>query len=320
MEENKFKYSFVLLTYNQEDTVAAAVASALSQNCFPMEIVISDDCSTDSTVSVIETTVASYSGLHSVVVNKNKVNLGLAQHISLVHELTHGDVLIVAAGDDISLSHRSARIMDVFEVDEPLLVFSFARVVDKSDKDVPANYHGATLYNTFDPLKVAKSRALYLGATGAWHRALFEKYGAIEPGAYEDLVMGFRAAMERKVAVIDEELVVYRLGNGMTTSVLDAIFPEELVAEQIRQLTAWLAVLRQRFKDAKTFGLSRKSAIWSALLRADARAHLQLGYYQRNRKLLLAYGLRHPLLLVHTVHAERRRIRKLISQSKSVIS
>lgn len=317
MSENKFSYSLVLLTYNQEGTVAAAVAAVLSQDCLPLEIVISDDCSTDATVSVIETTVASYDGPHRVVVNKNKVNLGLAQHITRVHEISNGDVIIIAAGDDISLPHRSSRIMDIFEASEPLLVCSRARVVDENGKVVAANYLGATFYDTFDPVKTAKSRALYLGATGAWHRALFEKYGAIEPGAYEDLVMGFRAAMERKVAVIDEELVVYRLGNGLTSSVVDRLVPAELIADQIRQLTTWQAVLRQRFKDAKTFGISKKSAIWAALLRANARAHLRLGYYQGNKKLLLAYGLRHPLLLVHTLHFERRRIRKLMRRAQS---
>jgi len=284
----------------------------LAQDCAPMEIVISDDCSTDATVLVIEQTVASYGGPHRVVVNKNKVNLGLAQHIARVHEISNGDVLIAAAGDDISLPHRSARIMDVVEADAPLLVCSRARVVDEKGQDVAANYLAATFYNSFDPVKAAKSRALYLGATGAWHRALFEKYGPIESGAYEDLVMGFRAAMEDQIAAIDEELVVYRLGSGLTSSAVDGLVREALVGDQIRQLTAWQAVLRQRFKDARTFGISQKSAIWAALLQADARAHLRLGYYQGNTKVLLAYGLRHPLLLAHTVHFERRRIRKLI--------
>jgi glycosyltransferase involved in cell wall biosynthesis len=316
MSENKFTYSFVLLTYNQADTVAAAVKAALAQDSAPIEIVISDDCSTDETFSVIEATVATYDGPHQVVINRNKVNLGLANHIRRVHEISNGDVLIAAAGDDISLPHRSARIMEVVEASQPLLVCSRARVVDEYGQDVPANYLSATFYNTIDPVTTAKSRALYLGATGAWRRELFDKYGPLEPGAYEDLVMGFRAAMEAKIAVIDEDLVIYRLGSGLTNSSVDGRVRAALVTDQIRQLAAWQAVLRQRFKDAKTFGMNRKSAVWAALLQADIRARLRLAYYRGNRKELLKYGLRHPLLLLHTLHFERRRIRKLMLRAR----
>lgn len=316
MSKRKFTYSFVLLTYNQSDTVAEAVAAALGQDCAPIEVVISDDCSTDATFSIIETIVSSYNGPHRVVVNKNKVNLGLAQHIAHVHDISNGDVLIVAAGDDISLPHRSGRIIDVFEADEPLLVFSHARVVDKNGQDVAAGYLSATFYKTFDPVQAAKSQALYLGATGAWRRALFEKYGPIEFGAYEDLVMGFRAAMEGKVAVIDEALVIYRLGGGLTSSAVEVHDREALVAVQVRKLITWQAVLRQRFKDARTFGISERSAVTAALLRADSRARLRLAYHQGSTKVLLAHGLRHPLLLAYTVLSERLRIRKLIRRAK----
>ena len=87
-------------------------------------------------------------------------------------------------------------------------------VVDMDGKKANFNYTSATLYKTKNIIKIARSMKLYLGATGAWHRGLYEKYGQINEGCYEDLVMGFRAALEGKVHIIPEKLVVYRIGSG----------------------------------------------------------------------------------------------------------
>lgn len=47
--------SVVVLTYNQEDTIARTLDSILAQKChIPFEIVIGDDCSTDNTRNVCE--------------------------------------------------------------------------------------------------------------------------------------------------------------------------------------------------------------------------------------------------------------------------
>ena len=314
ISQTEFTYSFVLLTYNQAATVREAVLGALAQNCMPLEILISDDCSPDATFDVIQETVASYAGPHRVILNRNDRNLGLAGHIDHIHDLSHGDVIIVAAGDDISLPQRSARIIETFEEKQPLMVCSLANEIDLSGQSISTKYRTATLYKSIDPSDVAGSRALYLGATGAWCRTLYQKYGTINPGAYEDLVMGFRAALEGKIAVIDEALVIYRVGGGLTSSDMVSFDVAGLCAAQIRQLSAWKAVLRQRVKDARTFGLAPSSPIWAILKKAETRANLNWAYYQNDSDSFLKLAFRNPILAFRTVRTERRRKRKLLKK------
>ena len=311
ISQTEFTYSFVLLTYNQAETVREAVLGALAQNCMPLEILISDDCSADATFDVIQETVASYAGPHRVILNRNDRNLGLAGHIDRIHDLSHGDVIIVAAGDDISLPQRSARIIETFEAKQPLLVCSLANEIDLSGQRISTKYRTATLYNSIDPSDVAGSRALYLGATGAWRKTLYQKYGAIIPGAYEDLVMGFRAALEGKIAVIDEALVIYRVGGGMVSSSMVSVDFSGLCSAQIRKLSTWKAVLRQRVKDAQTFGLTPSSPIWAILRTAESRANLDWAYYQNDFGIFLKLAFRNPILAIRTLWTERRRKRKL---------
>ena len=46
--------SFVVLCYNQESFIREAFNSALLQTYSPLEIIVSDDCSTDGTFDVVQ--------------------------------------------------------------------------------------------------------------------------------------------------------------------------------------------------------------------------------------------------------------------------
>lgn len=311
MDDNALSCSYMLLTYNQEKTVAAAVQSALEQTGLAIEIVISDDCSVDGTFEVIKKTVADYNGPHRIILNRNDSNLGLAGNIAKAHEISTGDVIIAAAGDDMSFPQRSQRIMDVFANEHPLLVCSYANVIGPDDQDIPGNSRTALFYHTTDLNKVARSKSLYIGATGAWHRKLYEKYGPLDPDAYEDLVLGFRAALENRISVIQEELVNYRLGSGLTSS--DNYF-EDIASFQTRRMKGFVAnqaIMRQRLKDAKTFKLPSNSKVWKILRKNSAKGNLGLSYYQDSTFEFILKSLRHPLFGLSIWYSEKRRERKM---------
>lgn len=316
MDRKDRTYSYCLLTYNQSKTVADAVRSALNQDCAPMQVVISDDFSLDDTFSVIEQTVANYKGPHQVVLNRNSRNLGLAGNIDLIHSLSSGDVIIAAAGDDISHANRSHRIMCTFEAEDPLLVCSRAVVVDPQGVELPGDFHRATFYRKWSLSKAAGSNSLYIGATGAWARELYTKYGAFEPKAYEDLVLGFRAALEGRISVIDEKLVNYCLGSGITSSADYFDDPIAFNDHRFQSFVVASAVLKQRWKDAETFGLETDSGVWRIILNAQARAAIGLSYCEARRGDLLRHAFRHPLLVFDTVYSERRRRRKMMRKMR----
>ena len=311
MAEKPLSCSYILLTYNQEKTVAAAVQSALQQAGAGIEIVITDDCSVDSTFEVIKKTITEYDGPHRIRLNRNDQNLGLAGNIAKAHEISTGDVIIAAAGDDMSFPQRSQRIMDVFAKEHPLLVCSYANTIGPDDQNIPGNFRTALFYHTTDLLRAARSKSLYIGATGAWHRDLYEKYGPLDPEAYEDLVLGFRAALENRISVIKEELVDYRLGSGLTSS--DMYF-KDIAAFQTRRMNSFVtnqAIMRQRLKDAKTFGLPSNSKVWKVLKKTSAKGELGLSYYQDSTLRFILKSLRHPLFGLFTWHSEKRRGRKM---------
>lgn len=303
--------SYILLTYNQRSTVRAAVRSALAQDVQPMEIVISDDCSSDGTFAEVEAAVAGYQGPHQVILNRNSKNMGLAGNLDNAHELSSGNVIIAAAGDDISFPQRSQRILDTFAAQEPLLVCSYAKVINLKGDVLPGDFRTALFYKgNWDLVRAARSKSLYIGATGAWHRSLYTNYGSIDPDSYEDLVLGFRAALLNRVAVIEEELVQYRLGTGITSS--DG-FDASIAAFERRRMKSFVAqqaIMRQRIKDAKHFGLDERSPVLRVLKREEIKAALGLSYYKDSTGAFRRQLLLHPLLCLTTGLSERRRRRK----------
>lgn len=261
LPDTALSYSFVLMAYNQQNYVRDAVTALLAQDCPPLEIFLSDDCSTDDTFAVMQDAVAGYAGPHSVVLNRNPENLGVNRHITRCYDMCAGEVIIATSGDDICHPHRAARTMEVFERDRPLLAFSQATVVSLAGTPQPPDYQKALFYTTRDAVAAARSMSLYLGATCAWHKDIFRKYGPIDPLCFEDLIFGFRAALEGRVAFIDQDLLTYRVGEGLSNRAFAPVSREAYTAHRLRAIARDIAVFEQRLADCKTFGLDDGSEI-----------------------------------------------------------
>ena len=99
-----------LVAYNQEKYVRAAIEGALGQDFSPLEIILSDDCSSDGTFAIMEEMVAAYRGPHRVIARREPVNVGTVQHVINVSRAARGELVVMAAGDDISYPDRASAL------------------------------------------------------------------------------------------------------------------------------------------------------------------------------------------------------------------
>ncbi len=105
------KASVLLLTYNQEAYVMQALQSLLNQDEDALEIVVSDDASSDATWALISDVAQKYQGAKKLVLNRNSCNVGVVGNYYKAFELSCGDLIFTAAGDDFSLSNRCSAMV-----------------------------------------------------------------------------------------------------------------------------------------------------------------------------------------------------------------
>ena len=204
--------SIVLITYNQKNFIKEALSSSFLQNYEPLEIIISDDCSTDGTYDIVKEQASIYKGPHKLVLNRNSKNLGIAGNLNRAFALTKGYFIVAQAGDDISCKERVKKIMSRFrDISCPVdLVASYFAEID-----VSGNLTGFIKKDiAFTPDLTKNYREWRCGATGAcaaYNRKLFDKYGPIDADVLsEDWVYSFRAWLEAGIDVIEEPLVKHR--------------------------------------------------------------------------------------------------------------
>lgn len=256
-QEERLLVTFFLFSYNQEKYIEDACKAALAQTYSPLEIIFSDDCSSDNTFKLITDIVCNYTGNHKIVLNRNQENLGLIGHVNKSFEMSSGELIVVAAGDDISLPNRVKSIVDVYEKNKrkSLVIHSSALKINDSNELVGL-YFPPVIEQKMDIFEIAASQGLYIGATGAWSRSIYKDFGPIVfKDSYEDLVLGFRAAMKGSLVYIDEPLVMYRFGVGISAIKKHSFFDiKSKVRRRIKLLITSKSVYEQRMSDLGCIG------------------------------------------------------------------
>lgn len=217
---NKPLVSYVVTTYNIEKYVEESVRCAFEQTYSPLEIVLSDDCSTDSTFEIMERMAKEYTGPHKIVLNRNKKNLGITKHMNKAYlELATGEIIVAAHGDDISKPNRT-KVLAEYLCEHPkcMQVASSALVVDENL--VP--YSDFLQKNYW----VSEERIYELGSGAhvsvgfsAFRRKVMEFFGPLgDLCPTEDDPIGFRAIILGDIAYLPNKLVKYRKHAGSNSN------------------------------------------------------------------------------------------------------
>lgn len=212
--------TFALLAFNQEAFIAEAVRDALAQTWSPLEIILSDDCSGDRTFEIMQELVAAHQGPHRVKLNRNPRNLGIGAHVNRAMELAEGELIVMAAGDDLSEPQRVATLARRWlEAGRPAGLCSRASVIDGDGVMVDALYDGYdTQFPEPDETRATSLRAYasdgsrnVLGCTAAYRRDVFAWFGPLADDVInEDNSMACRCWLLDRILFVNEPLVRYR--------------------------------------------------------------------------------------------------------------
>lgn len=209
--------SMILTAYNEARFVREAVSSALLQDYPQLEIIISDDCSNDATFAEINATVSGYAGPHQVIVRRNQSNIGIADHFSDLVAMAHGEIIVVANGDDISFPRRVSMTVDLFSSDPKASIVSFNDVVIDANGTVlkQSARTGMTVTELVRLEDYLPGHPHISAASRGFRRSIFETFGRLDPACpTEDTPYLLRGLMIGHVLVSPEPGISYRRHGG----------------------------------------------------------------------------------------------------------
>lgn len=299
------RITLAVLAYNQQAFIEDAVRSALNQTGDPLEIILSDDASPDSTFEQMKVLAESYSGPHQVILRRNESNLGIGAHFNTVLQAARGQLVVMMAGDDISTPDRAAVTARTWDASGCRLDLIACDLVDMSydGKDLGV-IHVDDLSQWQRLEDWARRRPYIVGAGHAFTKRLFDRFGMLGPGvAYEDQIITLRALCSGGATTIRQALVRYRRGG--VSDRMREFSGANYAAWTQRQNVKHIALHAQWLLDAKTAGqyeiineATRREHDRELFIRdllAEHTLHSRIGVARRATRVDLGWRLRKVL-------------------------
>ena len=301
------RISLILLACNQQATVRAAAESCLAQIGEPLEIVFSDDASSDGTFEELQAVANAYRGPHQVRARRNPVNLGIGAHYNQLMLDTSGALIVTAAGDDLSVPHRVQSLAQAWDASRQCADVIASHFVEMS----PEGHLGQRI-TTDDLARVTldswvKKTPYTVGATHAFTRRIMRRFGPfIDDVWYEDRIMVLRAITSGGALTVKEPLVHYRVGG--TSKQPHTHTGERLLNWTRTQNRRVLAEIAQLTQDARIAGCEAEVA-------ASLAATLQRETYLRAMLDAQGRGARWRAAMANTQLPLGWRMRKFMTYS-----
>ena len=282
--------TYHVIAYNQARFIREAVRSALAQTYTPMEILLSDDCSSDGTFEIMQELANDYTGPHTVVLRQNERNLGLSEHTNRVVARARGELIIAADGDDVSDPRRAERCVEAWlKNGRPAAIASSVSCID-ADGRPSRRKDGRRWFAQFRRAENETVDACLLRfsqegsprlvtCAAAWTKEMFEAFGPLPPDVWhEDDIITLRAWLFDQIVFMDDELVQYREHDSNLFNRADTVATTWQARRQAEE--AWAHGARRRRISLLGFLPDLEVAVereWiTPVMRAQLARHVEL--------------------------------------------
>ena len=161
------KISLIIPAWNAENTISACLLSAIKAKSSPIEIIVVDDLSQDSTVSIVHGLIKTYPRIKLLKLDKN---IGPAAARNRGVEIAKGDIIFFTDSDTIILEDTfnevksdTANAWSLYQSTKSVLTSTQAQVnaAEIANEGITLEYESG---NTRTTLEVIQSRSLLLNA------------------------------------------------------------------------------------------------------------------------------------------------------------
>lgn len=219
--------SVTVCSFNQEKYIKECVESVLAQTYSPLEIVFSDDCSTDRTVEIIDSCLAAYKGPHRIVFVKHLEKLigkGRGNYVE-AYKRTSGGFIIQFSGDDIMFPTMVEKMAEVWITKNLSMVTVNAEYISADSLMIGKQYRDPNkcLVFSLEAIALTGVNDAVFGAGQGCSRELYEYFnwtsGTHPPLHLQttDIMFTFYACLLNGCEMISMPQMKYRIHNEQTS-------------------------------------------------------------------------------------------------------
>ncbi|MBV8703630.1 MAG: glycosyltransferase [Acetobacteraceae bacterium] len=214
--------SIAMATYNGTAFLKDQLASLAAQTRLPAELVITDDCSTDTTLELARDFARA--APFAVRVHQNPARLGYRANFMRAMSLCSGDLIAFCDQDDVWRPHKLATVVPCFDDPDVLLVHHNADMIDAHGAAIGLLRQDAPQPPVAEPLSLGPWFVIP-GFTQVFRRAIADMgaawptsidfYTESQPMAHDQWSV-FLCSVLGRIVYLDARLVQYRIHASNT--------------------------------------------------------------------------------------------------------
>lgn len=212
------KVSVCMITYNQEKYIEEAINGVLMQDCeFEVELIISNDCSSDQTNNIIQNIIKSHPRSSRIKYFNQVKNLGMMQNFIFAIKQCKGDFVALCEGDDYWIDSNKIKKQVGFMLLNPTISFTFHRATILVNKKTVLSYKNKN-YKDKSTVEtkyfLRKAGARYCTASSVFRKDVFTDIpNWISQCHVADYPILFLALQKGEVGYLEDVMCVYRLAS-----------------------------------------------------------------------------------------------------------
>lgn len=214
------KISIAMATYNGEKYIAKQLDSILSQSFSDFELIICDDCSSDSTIDIINKYLINDSRISLFV---NKKNIGFKNNFEKILSYCNGEYVAFADQDDIWNKNHLLELYN--NIKNCNVICGDNSFIDEKDNKIGINFYESNLFslvkypNNFDILlKIILSGNCFQGTSMLIKKSFLDLHLPIPDNFYfHDLWFASIACSQDSFKVIEKSITYYRQHDTQVT-------------------------------------------------------------------------------------------------------
>lgn len=199
--------SVVLATYNGERFLREQIDSLLSQTYPNIEIVAVDDCSSDSSIEILNEYFRNHKNF---TVHRNETNLGYVKTFEKGIRLSQGSVVSLCDQDDVWEQEKISKTMNALLENESVAAYCDSLLIDCDGHSL-----NLKISDVKNLCAYKNSIPFFIGNCVSGHACLFTREFANEIMPFpndviHDWWIAFNATLREKLSYVKEPLVRYR--------------------------------------------------------------------------------------------------------------